>query len=230
MPGECAVGARLGRRLRCSKGPVSNAVPRLSPVRLHPRRYVRSRRCFSRPSARSHERGAMARIGYQGGSEEIPVTCQRQRARSRSDSDDTYERLPNGHRRPTRPRATLPTNTAVIIGAAAHRAGAPPATRSDPRVKAASDTFGDPWPLGGGHRPRVVQMNAMVIRGAEPIVVDTGCPIHRDGYLDDLSTQFRAAGRAVGVHQPQRHRPCRQPAPGDRCLPAGHVDHHLVPV
>ena len=29
-------------------------------------------------------------------------------------------------------------------------------------------------------------MNSMVIRGREPIVVDTGCPIHRDQYLDDL--------------------------------------------
>ena len=29
-------------------------------------------------------------------------------------------------------------------------------------------------------------MNSMVVRGREPIVVDTGCPIHCDQYLDDL--------------------------------------------
>src|SRR5690606_40473606 len=29
-------------------------------------------------------------------------------------------------------------------------------------------------------------MNSMLIRGEEPVVVDTGCPIHRDHYLEDL--------------------------------------------
>ncbi len=29
-------------------------------------------------------------------------------------------------------------------------------------------------------------MNSMVIRGAQPIVVDTGAPVHRDRYLEDL--------------------------------------------
>ncbi len=39
---------------------------------------------------------------------------------------------------------------------------------------------------GEGTAPQVVHMNAMVIRGAEPVVVDTGCPVHRDQYLADL--------------------------------------------
>jgi flavorubredoxin len=32
----------------------------------------------------------------------------------------------------------------------------------------------------------VVHLNAMLIRAAEPVVVDTGAPIHRDRFLDDL--------------------------------------------
>ncbi len=34
--------------------------------------------------------------------------------------------------------------------------------------------------------PGAVHMNSMLIRGAEPIVVDTGTPLNRAGYLDDL--------------------------------------------
>lgn len=34
--------------------------------------------------------------------------------------------------------------------------------------------------------PAAVHMNAMLIRGAEPVVVDTGTPLNRAGYLDDL--------------------------------------------
>lgn len=39
---------------------------------------------------------------------------------------------------------------------------------------------------GEGTAPMAVHMNAMVIRGKEPVVVDTGCPANRDRYLDDL--------------------------------------------
>jgi flavorubredoxin len=39
---------------------------------------------------------------------------------------------------------------------------------------------------GEGTAPMAVHMNAMVIRGAEPIVVDTGCRPNRDQYLEDL--------------------------------------------
>ena len=34
--------------------------------------------------------------------------------------------------------------------------------------------------------PVTVHMNSMLIRGAEPVVVDTGAPVHRDRYLEDL--------------------------------------------
>jgi flavorubredoxin len=34
--------------------------------------------------------------------------------------------------------------------------------------------------------PAAVHMNAMLIRGAEPVVVDTGTPLNRARYLDDL--------------------------------------------
>lgn len=40
--------------------------------------------------------------------------------------------------------------------------------------------------VGEGVSPQAVHMNSMVIRGDEPVVVDTGCPIHREQYLDDL--------------------------------------------
>jgi flavorubredoxin len=39
---------------------------------------------------------------------------------------------------------------------------------------------------GEGESPVVVHFNSMVIRGAEPIVVDTGLPSNRDRYLEDL--------------------------------------------
>lgn len=39
---------------------------------------------------------------------------------------------------------------------------------------------------GEGTAPQAVHLNSMVIRGAEPVVVDTGAPIHRDQYLEDL--------------------------------------------
>lgn len=39
---------------------------------------------------------------------------------------------------------------------------------------------------GEGIAPIAVHMNAMVIRGAEPVVVDTGAPVNRDQYLEDL--------------------------------------------
>ena len=39
---------------------------------------------------------------------------------------------------------------------------------------------------GEGTAPMAVHMNAMVIRGTEPVVVDTGCPVNREQYLEDL--------------------------------------------
>lgn len=39
---------------------------------------------------------------------------------------------------------------------------------------------------GEGTAPVVVALNSMVIRGREPVVVDTGAAEHRDEYLDDV--------------------------------------------
>ncbi len=53
-------------------------------------------------------------------------------------------------------------------------------------VEVAVETFVIQATVGEGVAPQAIHMNSMVIRGAEPVVVDTGCPIHRDQYLDDL--------------------------------------------
>ena len=53
-------------------------------------------------------------------------------------------------------------------------------------VEIAPETFVIQATVGEGVAPQAIHMNSMVIRGAEPIVVDTGCPIHRKQYLDDL--------------------------------------------
>jgi flavorubredoxin len=39
---------------------------------------------------------------------------------------------------------------------------------------------------GEGTAPLAVHMNSMLIRGAEPVVVDTGAPVNREQYLEDL--------------------------------------------
>lgn len=53
-------------------------------------------------------------------------------------------------------------------------------------MEVAPDTWVIQATQGEGTAPLVVHMNAMVIRGAEPVVVDTGCPVDRDQYLEDL--------------------------------------------
>lgn len=55
-----------------------------------------------------------------------------------------------------------------------------------PPVEIAPDTFVLHAAHGEGQAPQVVHMNAMLIRGAEPVVVDTGAPVHRETYLEDL--------------------------------------------
>lgn len=52
-------------------------------------------------------------------------------------------------------------------------------------VRIAKDTFVVQHHVGGGQGP-VVHMNAMVIRGSQPMIVDTGAPIHRDAMLSDI--------------------------------------------
>lgn len=58
-----------------------------------------------------------------------------------------------------------------------------PAPASTAPVEIAPDTF--VIQATQGHEP-AVHLNMMVIRGPEPIVVDTGMPSGRDGYLADL--------------------------------------------
>ncbi len=53
-------------------------------------------------------------------------------------------------------------------------------------MEIAPDTFVIQATVGEGVAPQAIHMNSMVIRGAEPIVVDTGCPVHRQQYLEDL--------------------------------------------
>lgn len=64
-------------------------------------------------------------------------------------------------------------------------AGPPPAPRHEP-VEIAPDTFVIRATHGEGVAPLTVHMNAMLIRGTEPVVVDTGAPANRERYLDDL--------------------------------------------
>jgi flavorubredoxin len=58
-------------------------------------------------------------------------------------------------------------------------------TRQTP-FRIAEDTYVIQAALGEGVAPVAVHVNAMVIRGAEPVVVDTGAPVHREQYLEDL--------------------------------------------
>lgn len=61
----------------------------------------------------------------------------------------------------------------------------PPPIRHGP-VEIAPDTFVIQATVGEGVAPQAIHMNSMVIRGAEPVVVDTGCAPHRKQYLEDL--------------------------------------------
>lgn len=63
--------------------------------------------------------------------------------------------------------------------------GPPPSPRHLP-VQIAADTWVIQDTEGEGIAPMTVHMNSMVIRGAEPVVVDTGLAGNRDRYLEDL--------------------------------------------
>jgi len=64
-------------------------------------------------------------------------------------------------------------------------AAAPPVTARHDPVEIANDTFVIQATADAGGDV-AVHMNAMVIRGPEPIIVDTGVPALRDRYLDDM--------------------------------------------
>lgn len=61
-----------------------------------------------------------------------------------------------------------------------------PAVPYYPPVQIAPDTFVIQATQGEGQAPVAVHLNTMVIRGPEPILVDTGVPSLRDRYLDDM--------------------------------------------
>lgn len=69
---------------------------------------------------------------------------------------------------------------------AAPAAGAPPRRTRLAPTKVANETFLVHAHQGEGTAPVSVALNALVIRGAEPVVVDTGMPEHRDQFLDDV--------------------------------------------
>ena len=66
-----------------------------------------------------------------------------------------------------------------------HPATLPAPVRHQP-VRIAPETVVIQATHGEGVAPLAVHMNAMVIRGAEPVVVDTGAPVNREQYLEDL--------------------------------------------
>lgn len=63
-----------------------------------------------------------------------------------------------------------------------------PATSELRPIEIAPNTFVIHNSYSAPGAPVTVHMNAMLIRGAEPVVVDTGAPLHRDIYLEDLFT------------------------------------------
>jgi flavorubredoxin len=80
------------------------------------------------------------------------------------------------------------TDSHVIVSSVA-TVGEPEVTPSSDRlgpIEIAPDTFviHDTYAPPGA--PGAVHMNAMLIRGAEPVVVDTGTPLNRERYLEDL--------------------------------------------
>lgn len=63
---------------------------------------------------------------------------------------------------------------------------APAPHRHHAPVRIAPDTHLIRQLVGEGHAPVAVPVNAMVITGSEPIIVDTGGPNNRERYLDDV--------------------------------------------
>lgn len=63
-------------------------------------------------------------------------------------------------------------------------------THDKPRhlpIEIAPETFVIQDTTGEGVAPQVVHLNSMVIRGREPVIVDTGHPANRDRFLEDLT-------------------------------------------
>ena len=69
--------------------------------------------------------------------------------------------------------------------AAAERVGRPPRPAREP-LEIAPDTFVLQAVHGEGEGPLAVHMNAMLIRGQQPVIVDTGTPLDRAEILDQV--------------------------------------------
>ena len=62
----------------------------------------------------------------------------------------------------------------------------------------AADTFLSPN-LAPGPDSLLLPVNSMVIRGREPVIVDTGAPVHRDEVAREGVLGGRARGRALDL-------------------------------
>lgn len=81
---------------------------------------------------------------------------------------------------------TLPTTIDVEVPIDGAQPAGPPPPPYYPPVEIAPDTFVIQATQGEGVAPVAVHLNAMVIRGPEPMIVDTGMPIMAERYLDDM--------------------------------------------
>ena len=99
---------------------------------------------------------------------------------------------------------------------------APAKTRIAP-TEIAPETFLIHDHQGEGTAPVIVALNTLVIRAAEPVVVDTGMAENREQYLADVFGLVEPRGRALGVPQPRRRRPHRQRERADGGVPERHA-------
>ena len=74
---------------------------------------------------------------------------------------------------------------------------------------------------GLGHLP----VNAFLLRGAEPLLVDTGLPTSRTEFLDHLWSLCDPKGPTLGVADPSRPGPHRIPAADPGGGATGPADH-----
>ena len=91
----------------------------------------------------------------------------------------------------------------------------------------APDTFLIPnlAPAGDGV---YVPVNSLLIRGEEPIVVDTGAPVHREHWLEHGLRPRRPGRHPLGLPLPRGRRPRRRPRQVLEAAPQRDARHELV--
>ena len=92
-------------------------------------------------------------------------------------------------------------------------------TVSFPPLEIAPETFLIQQVQPACGQPLFVYINSLVIRGEEPVIVDTGTPANRDAVARRGVHARGARGRPLGVPVARRRRPHRQPRPGDGGVP-----------